>query len=918
MTIRNEKEYTPMMRQYLEVKKKYEDCILFYRIGDFYEMFFDDALKASKLLDITLTGKDCGVEKRAPMCGVPFHSVEPYINKLVKDGMKVAICEQVEDPKQAKGLVKRDVIRIVTPGTNMDAALLDDSKNNFLMGITGNEGNFGVSLCDVSTGEFLVTEIKSKRELVNEISKFEPSEIVCSENVKTTGILDDPMIQRAEISVSVLEKRYYDKNAAAETIKHHFKVSVLNGLGLSDIPEGVSAAGMVLKYLYETQKNDLSHIFTIKPYFVNKYMVIDQSTRRNLELCETLRDKEKKGSLLWVLDRTRTAMGARLLRSFIEQPLVDKEAIEKRLDAVSDLCSNIITREEIREYLNTVYDLERLLARICYRTANPRDMLAFHSSLEMLPAIKREIGEFSAPLLKELNEKLDTLQDLYELTGRALVDEPPISIREGGMIREGYNEQVDNLRKASTDGKQWVAELENEEKEKTGIKNLKIKYNKVFGYYFEVTNSYKNLVPDSWTRKQTLANAERYINPRLKELENTILGAEEKLVSLEYDLFCELRDKVAAESARIKMTAGAIAAADVFASLACAAEEAGYVRPSINTEGAINIKGGRHPVVEKMIGGGFISNDTYLDDSDDRILIITGPNMAGKSTYMRQTALITLMAQIGSFVPADSADIGICDRIFTRVGASDDLASGQSTFMVEMTEVANILRNATKNSLLILDEIGRGTSTFDGLAIAWAVVEYIGNRKILGAKTLFATHYHELSELEGKLSGVHNYCIAVKEEGDDIVFLRKIIEGGADKSYGIQVARLAGVPDAVIERAKEIAEKLTSNDILENAKKIDVHAIGKALSGKNAGEDILDTNVIQFLEDNDSKPDKKTERRIAKESEVADSAQMSFFANSSNQDIIEELLNMDLQAMSPIEALNSLYAMQKKVKNRLL
>lgn len=917
MTIRDAKEYTPMMQQYLRVKENYKDCILFYRIGDFYEMFFDDALTASKLLDITLTGKDCGTDERAPMCGVPFHAVEPYINKLVKEGYKVAICEQTEDPRQAKGIVKREVIRIVTPGTNMDAASLDDSKNNFLMGIVNDGDIYGASLCDVSTGEYLVTEIKNVRDLINEISKFEPSEIVCSEDFKKSGVLDDELVKRLNIAVTVLEKRYYDHKNASDIIKKHFRVAVLDGLGIKEMKAGTEAAGMVLSYLYETQKNDLSHILTIKPYFVNKFMIIDSSTRRNLELCETLRDKDRKGSLLWVLDKTKTAMGARLLRSFVEQPLLDREGIEQRLNAVAAFSENIITREEIREYLNPVYDIERLLSKICYRTANPRDMLAFHNSLRMLPAIKRVLHEFDAPLIKYLDDMLDPLSDLYELTGKAIVSDPPISVREGGMIKDGYNEEVDRLRHASTDGKKWIAELESEEKEKTGIKNLRIKYNKVFGYYFEVTNSYQNLVPPDWTRKQTLANAERYINPRLKELENTILGAEEKLVSLEYDLFYELREKVAEETGRIANTARAIAGIDVFSSLSCAAEENGYVRPHINTEGRIDIKCGRHPVVEKMSNEGFIANDTYLDSDDNRISIITGPNMAGKSTYMRQTALIVLMAQMGSFVPAESADIGICDRIFTRVGASDDLASGQSTFMVEMTEVANILRNATKNSLLILDEIGRGTSTFDGLAIAWAVVEYIANRTLLGAKTLFATHYHELTELEGKLSGVHNYCIAVKEEGDGIVFLRKIVEGGADKSYGVQVAKLAGVPDAVIERANEISEKLTSNDILENAKKIDVHTIGTALTGPDAGKPIRETNVIEFLENNHSKPDRKTERQLKKESEVAD-GQISFFSNSRNQDIIEELLDMDLQSMSPIEALNSLYAMQKKVKMRML
>ncbi len=913
----NSENFTPMMQQYLSVKKDYEDCILFYRIGDFYEMFFDDALTASKILDITLTGKDCGMEERAPMCGVPFHAVEPYINKLVKEGFRVAICEQVEDPKQAKGIVKREVIRIVTPGTNIDTGSLDDTKNNFLMGIVDDGKTFGLSLADVSTGEFLVTEVENPRDVLNEISKFEPSEIVCPPEVKSSELFENELFRKLNIAITPVEKRYYDYDGAAEVLKKHFRVAVLDGLGVAEMPNGVRAAGMVLSYLYEMQKNDLSNILTLKPYFVNKYMIIDSNTRRNLELTETLRDKERRGSLLWVLDKTKTAMGARLLRIFVEQPLVDKKEIEERLSAIEDFNSDIITREEIREYLNPIYDIERLLSKICYRTANPRDLKAFHDSLSMLPAIKRELSGFKSKLLQETAAGLDALSDLYDETGRAIVDDPPLSVREGGMIKDGYSEEVDRLRHASTDGKKWIAELEATEKEKTGIKNLKIKYNRVFGYYFEVSNSYKDKVPTEWTRKQTLANAERYINPELKKLEDTILGAEEKLVGLEYDLFTQLRDKIAAESARITRTASSIAMADVFAALSAVAEAQNFVRPQINTDGIIDIKNGRHPVVEKIIGDGFIANDTFLDNDDNRISIITGPNMAGKSTYMRQTALITILAQMGSFVPADSANIGICDRIFTRVGASDDLASGQSTFMVEMTEVANILRNATRNSLLILDEIGRGTSTFDGLAIAWAVVEYIGNKKLLGAKTLFATHYHELTELEGKLSGVHNYCIAVQENGEDIIFLRKIMKGGADKSYGIEVARLAGVPEAVIERARDISMRLTSNDILEKAKKIDVHEIGKPLvKGAGGDIDVNNTNVIQFLTDVGGELNKKEIKKIEKEAAVADGGQISFFANSANQDIIEELLDMDLKNMSPIDALNRLFAMQKKVKNR--
>ena len=856
---------TPMMRQYYDIKKEYSDCILFYRMGDFYEMFYDDALTASKVLEITLTKRSGSNENSPPMCGVPFHSVDRYLNTLVQSGYKVAICEQTEDPKLAKGLVKREVIRIVTPGTNLDTSALEETKNNFLMGIMAVNEDYGIALVDVSTGEFLVTELVSSKSLLDEITKFEPAEIVCNENLIISGILTDEFIEKQNLTITKLERRYYEYAAAVRMIKKHFKVEVLDGLGLSGMDNAICSAGMVLAYLYETQKNDLTHIIAIKPYFSSAYMMLDGSTRRNLELTETLRDKNKRGSLLWVLDKTKTAMGARLLRSFLEQPLVNKAEIEARLDAIEDFNKNIITREEIREYLNPVYDIERLLAKICYKSANPRDLLAFMNSIEFLPAIKSLLPEFSSKLLCDYNEM-------------------------------------------------FVSELENEEKERTGIKNLKIKYNKVFGYYIEVTNSYKDMVPDDWTRKQTLTNAERYITPRLKEFENMILGAQERLVTLEYELFSGLRDEIADEIVRISKTAKAIAGIDAFISLSAVAESENFTRPQINEEGIVDIKDGRHPVVEKMMGGdGFIVNDTYLDNKNDRISIITGPNMAGKSTYMRQTAIIVLMAQIGSFVPASFANIGICDRIFTRVGASDDLASGQSTFMVEMTEVANILRNATKDSLLILDEIGRGTSTFDGLSIAWAVVEYISNPRLLGAKTLFATHYHELTELEGKLPNVNNYCIAVREDGDNIVFLRKIVKGGADKSYGIQVARLAGVPDSVIERAKELAVELDSNDILEKAKRLEVKGAGDSPSG--AKEYVENKNVIEFLSETGGMPDKNEEKKLIKPNKT-DENQLSFFGSSKNEDVLAELMDMRLEELSPIDALNKLYAMQKKVKSR--
>lgn len=877
---------TPMMKVYCETKEKYKDCILFYRLGDFYEMFFEDALIASKELEITLTGKDCGLEERAPMCGVPFHAVDGYLNKLVSKGYKVAICEQLEDPKQAKGLVKRDVIRVVTPGTNLDAQALDESRNNYLMCIICMEDRYGLSVADISTGEYLVTELDSEKKLLDEINKFSPSEIICNHSFYVSGVDIEDMKERLHISVFSLDSWYFDDALCARNLMEHFHVSSLSGLGLDAYSCGIIAAGALLQYLIETQKTSIANLTALTPYSISKYMVLDSSTRRNLELCETLREKNKRGSLLWVLDKTKTAMGARMLRRYLEQPLIEKEEIMQRLDAVEELKDNAITREELREYLNPVYDLERLISRISYQTANPRDLVAFKTSLSMLPHIKYIMKSLQSPLLVQLQEEMDELADLFALVDTAIVDEPPISIRDGGFIKEGYNEEVDRLRHAKTEGKSWLAKLEAEEREKTGIKTMKVKYNKVFGYYLEVTNSYKDMVPDYYTRKQTLTNAERYITPELKELEETILGSEDKLTALEYDLYVEVRGKIADEILRIQKTAHAIAGVDVFASLALVAERGNYVKPSINEKGVLDIKNGRHPVVEKMIPNDmFIANDTYLDNGKSRISIITGPNMAGKSTYMRQTALIVLMAQIGSFVPADAAKIGLVDRIFTRVGASDDLASGQSTFMVEMTEVANILRNATRNSLLILDEIGRGTSTFDGLSIAWAVVEYISNPKLLGAKTLFATHYHELTELEGKLPGVNNYCIAVKENGDDIVFLRKIIQGGADKSYGIQVAKLAGVPDMVIERAKELAEELTNADIT-------VHVQGGDAEGQKARK-------------------AKTQKY-----DQVDMDQMSLFDTVSDSDVLKELQELEVSTMTPLDALNTLYRLQNKLKNR--
>ena len=874
-----------MMVHYCQTKCAYKDSILFYRLGDFYEMFFEDAKTVSRELELTLTGKDCGLSERAPMCGIPYHAAETYINRLIDKGYKVAICEQVEDPKTAKGIVKREVTRVVTPGTNLNMQELDEGKNNYLMAIVCVGDHFGVSTADITTGDCYVTEIDEERKLWDEINKFLPAEIICNDAFLVSGVDVDDLRNRLHISVFALESWYFGDDLCKQTLLEHFKISSLEGLGLADYDSGVIAAGSLFRYLLDTQKNTMEHMNKIIPYTTDRYMVIDSSSRRNLELVETLREKQKRGSLLWVLDKTKTAMGARMLRNFVEQPLIDADAINERLDAVTELNMQAMLREEIREYLNPVYDLERLVSRISYRSANPRDLLAFKMSLEMIPHIKNLLVNFTSPLLVRINEQMDGLEDLYTLLEASITEDPPLAVKEGGIIREGYNEQVDTYRNSKTQGKSWLAQLEAEEKEKTGIRNLKIKYNKVFGYYLEVTNSFKNLVPEYYTRKQTLTNAERYITPKLKELEDMILGAEDKLFALEYDLFCQVREELAAQIPRIQETAKAIAQLDVYASLSVVAQRNNYVRPTVNTKGVIDIKNGRHPVVEKMINNDmFIANDTYLDNGSKRVSVITGPNMAGKSTYMRQTALIVLMAQIGSFVPAEKAKIGVVDRIFTRVGASDDLASGQSTFMVEMTEVANILRNATAKSLLILDEIGRGTSTFDGLSIAWAVIEHISNTKLLGAKTLFATHYHELTELEGKIPGVNNYCIAVKERGDDIVFLRKIVKGGADKSYGIQVAKLAGVPDSVLDRAKELVDELVHTDI---------------------------TSTFKDLAENS----RKTKPKAVHYDEV-DLEQISLFDTVQDQDIIEELKNLDITMLTPMDAMNTLYRLQNKLKNR--
>ena len=899
---------TPMMQKYLETKEEYKDCILFYRLGDFYEMFFDDAKIVSRELDIALTGKSCGLEERAPMCGVPFHAVDTYLDQLISKGYKVAICEQVEDPKLAKGLVKREVVRVATPGTTLNMQALDESRNNYLLCVVYTTNAYGVSYVDVTTGDYYVTEFDSENKLLDEIGKTMPSEIICNDSFLVSGIDLDDLRDRLKIVISAIDAWHFDEDRCVDSLCRHFHVSSLDGLGLADYSIGVTAAGAVMQYLEETQKISLDHITTIKPYVPNSYMLLDRATRRNLELCETMREKAKRGSLFWVLDRTKTAMGARKLRNSIEQPLVDKDKINERLDAIEALNNNEISREELREYLSPIYDLERLISKISYRSANPKDLLAFKQSLSMLPAIKYLLESFEGDtLLSAYGKDLDDLSDICGLITDAIDEEAPLTVREGKMIKSGYNEEIDRLRLASTDGKKWMADLLEEEKERSGIKNLRIKYNKVFGYYLEVTKSFIDQVPEDWMRKQTLVNAERYTTPKLKELEETITGAEDKLYTLEYNVFCEVRDAIYAQIGRIQTAAKIIAGVDMLASLAVVARQNNYVRPQIRKKGVIDIKNGRHPVVEKMIKNDmFVANDTYLDNDKHRISIITGPNMAGKSTYMRQTALIVLMAQIGSFVPAEKAVIGIVDRIFTRVGASDDLASGQSTFMVEMTEVANILRNATKDSLIILDEIGRGTSTFDGLGIAWAVIEHIADKKLLGAKTLFATHYHELTELEGKLDSVDNYCVAVKEQGEDIIFLRKIIKGGADKSYGIQVAKLAGVPENVLRRAREIVDELSNNDIAERAKDIAVE---------------YEIPDYEYGIEQQTKKPRKIRKKTESEIESEKMGQISLFdgyqPNVKTDDIIYELHDLDLSTTTPIDAMNILYKMQTKLRERM-
>lgn len=864
----NKTKLTPMMQQYFEIKEKYPDCILFFRLGDFYEMFFEDALIASRELEIALTGRDCGQEEKAPMCGVPHHAADNYLYRLVNKGYKVAICEQMEDPAAAKGIVKRDVVRIVTPGINLNPDNLEESKNNYILSLVGYGGSYGIAFMDVSTGDFKVTQVSSSEKAVEEILKIMPAEIILPQELETenfVGMLKD----RFSIYLTVKPDRFFDKKNGNDILMRHFSVLSLEGIGnLGDVHR--MAAGGLMQHVSETQKGELGQISHLEVYLPEEYMVIDPATRRNLELTETMREKETRGSLLWVLDKTKTAMGARMLRFFLRQPLLRQEQINERLDAVEELKNNPLLLTDLRELLEPVYDLERLMSKLVAGTANPRDLIAFKNSLAMLPPILSVLKEAKSGLLESLREGLDSLEDIREQIENAIFEEAPITLKDGNIIKSGYDREVDAYRLASTEGKTWLIELEQKEKDATGIKNLKIKYNRVFGYYLEVTNSYAHLVPERYIRKQTTANAERYITEELKKMEETILGAEEKLLVLEQQIFQELRKSCADRADKIKQVATKVAMLDAMQSLSYIGAKQNYVRPRFNQEGVTHIKDGRHPVIEKILTeNSFIENSTFLDEKE-HMLIITGPNMAGKSTYMRQIALIQLMAQIGSFVPAREAELTIVDRIFTRVGASDDLSSGKSTFMVEMAETANILRNATKNSLVILDEIGRGTSTYDGLSIAWAVVEYLANRQLSGAKTLFATHYHELTELEGKMQGVVNYCISVVEKGEDILFLRKIVKGGVDKSYGIQVAKLAGIPNAVIKRAKEILAELSEADIVAH----------KEIKPKN----------LAFVS--------------------PDSMQLDLFAQESYRDEIKQL---DLDEMTPKMAWEFLYELQQKM-----
>ena len=880
----DEAKLSPMMRQYLESKKEVPDALLFYRIGDFYEMFFEDAIKASKALDLVLTGKDCGLEERAPMCGIPYHAADSYVSKLVSQGFKVAIGEQVEDPKLAKGLVKREIIRVITPGTQTEETALEEGKNNYLSAIYPGNSGIGLATVDISTGELYSLSVSDSKELLDEISRFSPKEILCPIGFLEDKALSSALDSRFSLSITEKEKDYFGKEEADKILSTHFSSSI-PGLGLEHAPLERRALGACLRYLYDTQKNILSHIRHIERFHREDYMLLDLSTQRNLELWETLRDKKKRGSLLWVLDKTHTAMGSRMLRHFLERPLRKRKKMEERLDCIEELCQRYIDGEELREYLDSIYDMERLIGKISISSANARDMLALKSSLQFLPVIKRTLSSFSGKLLQGLGQDMDALEELYTKIDECIEEDPPLSIKEGGIIKSSFHEEVRLFREAGEHGKEWLNQLEEREREKSGIKNLKIKYNRIFGYCFEISKSYQGEIPDYFIRRQTLAQAERYTTLELQDLQNKILGAAENLQQLEYSLFVSLREELSRELGRMQKTAKEIAFLDACLSLAKVAMQEQYVRPKINEEGNLTIVDGRHPVVEKLLQDqSFVPNDAKLG-KEEKIAIITGPNMAGKSTYMRQVALIVLMASIGSFVPAKQADIPICDRIFTRVGASDDLASGQSTFMVEMSEVSNILRNATENSLLILDEIGRGTSTFDGLSIAWAVVEYLA--KEIKAKTLFATHYHELSVLEGKLENVKNYCIAVSKEQGEIQFLRKIMPGGADESYGIDVAKLAGVPAPVLDRAREISAFLNEKDL--SLQHLDF-------------EEALEEN---FEEDFPENPLKAGEtRRKNSDSELS----------KEEKEVLDCIRKDSFESMSPLEAINLLFSLKEKLR----
>lgn len=868
-------EYSPMMQHYLKTKEEYKDCILFYRLGDFYEMFFDDAILASRELELTLTGKECGQEERAPMCGVPFHAAETYIARLIGKGYKVAICEQMEDPKLAKGIVKREVIRVVTPGTVIESNLLDEKKNNYIMAIYKNGIYFGISICDVSTGDFKATQIKETNNFsmaLDEISRYSPAEIVVNDLMYATTEEIAKIRERFQIYISKQEEEKFSNNS--EELLNKYNIVNEDGNEIKDINDKtlcICAINGLLTYILETQKTSLDHINKITLYNNTKYMCLDINARRNLELTEKLRDKSKKGTLLWVLDKTSTSMGGRRLRRWLNDPLLDVERINKRLNAVKELKEKLILRGDITDLLKKVYDIERLVGKISYGNANGRDLISLKNSIKQLPELKRIMVSADSTLLKELYEELDTLEDIYTIIDNAIVEEPPISVKEGGLIKKGYDEEIDKLKIATTDGKNWLIQLEADEREKTGIKGLKVGFNKVFGYYIEVTKSNISLVPDRYIRKQTLTNGERYVTEELKKLENELLGAEEKVINLEYNAFCDIREKIEKQIIRIQKTADIISTLDVLNSFATIAEDMNYCMPIVDNSGIIDIKGGRHPVIEKILpSGAFVDNDTYLDKEDNRFSIITGPNMAGKSTYMRQVALISLMAQCGSFVPATSARLGVVDKIFTRIGASDDLSMGQSTFMVEMMEVATILKEATPNSLVILDEIGRGTSTYDGLSIAWAVAEYMSDKEKCGAKTLFATHYHELIGLEEKIQGVKNYSIAVKERGEDIIFLRKIVSGGTDESYGVHVAKLAGVPQVVTKRSNEILKTLERKSILGNQKQ------------------------------------EKENKKVA-------TGQLDMY-NYKLAEIAHELDKVDLNNLTPIDALNTLVKIKEKMK----